>query len=115
MSSRDDIAAAMTATGLVNVTSRYRQSLKPGDGCVRFAGMAQASNRFGWVTTWQVWVALPQDVAAAEEWLDANMAVLVAAFDTEVIVTAVTPAELLLGHNAVNGVIFEGTRATDNT
>lgn len=113
MTSRADIAAAMTATGVVNVTGAYRQTLKPGEGMVRWAGTSQASNRFGWVTTWQVWIALPQDVAAAEVWVDANMAALVDAANNEMTVTQVSPQQLALGDTLTNGLIIEGGRAAD--
>lgn len=115
MGSRDDIAAALTATGRVKVTPHHRQSLRPGDGCVRFAGMTAASNGFGFVTTWEVWIAIPQEVKAGELWLEANLPALLTALEPEVIVTNVTPVELALGGpNTTNGVILEGAREADN-
>lgn len=112
MSARDDIAAAMTATGLVNVQPFYRQSLKAFDGFVKWSGQVPGSNRLGHMDTWQVWLALPQDVATAEQWIEANLSALRNALHTEVIVTSINPAELIVGDGAsVNGLIFEGSRA----
>lgn len=110
MSARDDIASAVTATTLVNVTPFYRQSLKPFDGFVKWSGRTIGSNGLGWMDTWQVWLALSQDVKAAEEWLETNLGTLVEALHTEVIVTSVAPAELIVGDGAsVNGLILEGS------
>jgi hypothetical protein len=111
MSARDDIAAALNGASLgLNITGYYRQSLRPFDGFVKWSGQVQASNKFGWVNTWQVWLALPQDIKAAEQWLDTNLGALVQAFDSEVIVTSVVPAELIVGDGAaVNGLILEGS------
>lgn len=109
MSTREDIATAMNATGLVKVKPYYRQSLRPFDGFVKWNGQDQGSERIGYVNRWQVWIALPQDVVAAEKWLEQNLSTLVEALDTEVIVTSATPAELVLGDNSVNGLIIEGS------
>lgn len=110
---REAIAAAMNATGLVKVSPTYRQSVKAGDGLVRFSSLGPTSNRFGHMVTWQVWLALPQDVKAAETWLETHLTALVAAFEIECALLSVTPAELIFGANTVNGVIFEGARAAD--
>lgn len=113
MTARDDIAAAMNATGLVDVTAYYRQSLKPFDGFVKFQQLLPTSNRFGYMTTWQVWLALPQDMRAAETWVETHLNALVDAFNTECVPSSVTPAELVLGANSVNGLIIEGARAAE--
>lgn len=102
--------AASTVTG-VTCTPYYRQSLRPGDACVRLARRDRDASRLGWIDTWQVWLALPQDVAAAEAWLDAHMADLVAALRPELVVTSIAPAELVLGANTVSGAVIEGARA----
>lgn len=105
-------AAASTVTG-VKCTPYYRQSLKPGDACVRLLVRTKAVNGFGFVDTWQVWLALPQDVATAEKWLDEHGAALLEALKPEFIggIQTVTPAELVLGTGAsTNGVIYQGAR-----
>lgn len=113
MGAREDIAAALDLVPGVNVTPHYRQSLRPGDGFVRFAGMVAASNGFGFVATWEVWLAIPQDVKAGELWLEAKLPALITALDSEAIVTNVNPADLGLGDHITNGVILEGARAAD--
>ena len=110
---RTAIAAAASTVDGVKCTPYYRQSLKPGDACVRLQVRTKASNGFGYVDTWQVWLALPQDVAAAEKWLDDHGADVLAALNPEFIggIQTVTPAELVLGSGAsTNGVIYQGAR-----
>lgn len=108
--SREAIAAAMSAVDGVNCTPYFRQSLKPGDACVRFGTSVRAQNGFGFVNTWEVWLALHQDIATGEKWLDDHLPSLLAALDPELVVTSVTPAELLLGGTSTNGVIIAGAR-----
>lgn len=110
---REAIAAAASSVPGVTCTPYYRQSLKPGDACVRLQVRTRAANGFGYVDTWQVWLALPQDVAAAEKWLDEHGHALTEALKPEFIggVQTVTPAELVLGTGAAtNGVIYQGAR-----
>jgi hypothetical protein len=106
---RTAIALAASGVADVNVTEYYRQSLKPGDGFVKWVGCSQGDELLGYVDVWQVWLAIPQDVKAAEKWLEDHLSALMAALHTEVIVTSATPAELLLGATAVNGLIIEGS------
>lgn len=111
--SREAIAAAASSVAGVKCTPYYRQSLKPGDACVRLQVRTRSANGFGYVDTWQVWLALPQDVAAAEKWLDQHGPALVEALDPEFIggVQTITPAELVLGNgHTTNGVIYQGPR-----
>ncbi|HWI43265.1 MAG TPA: hypothetical protein VNS81_06565 [Nocardioides sp.] len=110
---RAAIAAAASTVAGVNCSPYYRQSLDPGDACVRLSVRTKASNGFGYVDTWQVWLALPQDVEDAEKWLDDRGAEVVAALNPEFIggIRTITPAELVLGGGtATNGVIYEGAR-----
>lgn len=114
MSARTDLAAAaQTVEGITSVSPRYRQSLAPYTGMVRLASTARGSNGFGRIDTWQVWLALPQDLANAEAWLDAHADALWAALDEEMTVTSLAPAELVVtpGGPSVPGVIVEGARA----
>lgn len=114
MSARDTIAdAANTVTG-VNVSPRFRQSLKVGDGVVWWVRREREAGGFGWVDTWQVFIALPQDMPAAEKWLTDTMPELVEALDTELFVTAAEPIEFRpAGINPINGVAVTGTRPAD--
>lgn len=115
MSARDDIAAAASAVSGVSVTSKWRQALNPGQGFVRIASTTRPQNGIGWLNTWQVWIAIPQDAAAAETWLDDHMVPLAAAVRRELAVTNLTPAQLVLvaGGPGINGLIIEGVRAAD--
>lgn len=108
---RVDIAAAATASG-VDVSPDYRQTLQPYAGFVKWSGRNRDDSGFGWIDVWQVWLALPQDVRTAEQWLGEHLAPLVAAVDAELVVTTVSPAELVLDASKTNGLIIEGTRAS---
>lgn len=110
MSARDELAFAANAVTGVSVTGHYRQSLKPGDGFVKWNGRNRDDSGLGWMDSWQVWLALPQDVRSAEEWLTEHLEPLIAVLDDVIIVTAATPAELVLGAKPTNGLIIEGTR-----
>jgi len=111
---RAAIAAAASTVDGVTCTPNYRQSLSPGDAFVRLDRRARSENGYGYMDTWQVWLALPQDQASAETWLDTNIDALTAALSAEIVVTAITPAELVPGPTPVNGVIFEGAREDSN-
>lgn len=109
---RDDIAVAATTVPGVQVYADYRQTLAPYTGFVKWNGRNRDDSSLGWMDSWQVWLALPQDVPTAEQWLAENLGDLIAAVDTEVVVTGATPAELVLGGSTTNGLIIEGTRAS---
>lgn len=111
MTTRADIAAAATLVAGVNVSPYFRQNLKAGDGFVTFVSRARGDNGFGFVDTWGVFVAIPQDVKAAEEWLDANLDTLLAELDVEILVQTVAPDTFTLpGGASVNAVSITGTR-----
>ncbi|GAA1977523.1 hypothetical protein GCM10009798_43430 [Nocardioides panacihumi] len=104
-------AAASTVTG-IDCEPSYQQSLTPGDGFVRLAVSNRADNGFGFVNTWQVWIALSQDVATAEEWMDDHLSEVIDALDPVLLITSATPSELILaGGASINGLIVEGARA----
>lgn len=111
MTTRDDIATAASVADLTNVTPYYRQSIKAGDGFVRLAQRERDSSGFGWIDTYEVWLALPSDTAAAEKWLETNIDTLIGAINPVLLVTRVTPAELGLGGTTVPGVIIAGSIA----
>lgn len=114
MSARDELADALTATGVARVSPYYRQSMRPGDGCIRWGGSARDDSGLGVIVTWQAWIALPQDTATAEKWLDQHLPDLIAALNTEATVTNAEPAELVLGTNAINGLIIEAARPQES-
>lgn len=112
MSARTEMAAAATGVDGVNVTPYYRQSLKPGDGCVRLAQRVRDGSGLGFIDTWEIWLAVSQDLAGAEKWLEANLSNLLAALGSALYVTTITPSELVLspGGPTTPGVIVAGTR-----
>lgn len=112
MSARDELAAAASTISGINVTPRYRQSPKPGDGFVRLSQRARDDSGLGFIDTWQIWLAVSQDVVTTEQWLEDNLDDLLAALDGAMYVTTVTPTELVIGTGgpSIPGVIVEGAR-----
>lgn len=111
MSTRTDIATAASAVDGVNVTPDYRQTLKVGEGFVKWSGRVVDDSRLGWIDTWQVWLGLPQDRAAGEAWITEHLDALLDALDVELVVTAALAADLVIGTTKTNGLIIEGTRS----
>lgn len=109
---REKIAAAASAVEGVNCTPYFRQSTKPGDAMVRLDRMVRDESGFAYMVTWQVVVMLPQDIATAEKWLDANTTLLIEAISEELVVTTVTPQQMALDTGVVPCVLIEGNRAT---
>ncbi|RYB91002.1 hypothetical protein EUA93_18885 [Nocardioides oleivorans] len=109
---RDDIAAAATGSLDVTIYPEYRQTLQAYTGFVKWNGRARDDSGLGWIDTWQVWFALPQDVRTAEQWLADRLDDLLGAISTELVITNVVPADLVLGGGgSTNGLIIEGARA----
>jgi len=107
---RQVLAAAASTVEGVDVAQRFRQATKPGSGMVRFGGWTRSTNGFGGVNTWQVWIVLPQDLAAAESWLDDHVDELVEVLSREMVVATVTPQQWALDTGTVPIVVIEGTR-----
>lgn len=114
MTAREDLAtAAETVAGVTSCTAYGRQTLRPGDGYVRFARREPDPSGLGFTDVWQVWITLPQDLNAAEKWLEDHLDALGAALAQEMTVTAITPAELVMPSGPpTNGVVVEGARET---
>lgn len=108
---RAALAAAASSVDGINCSPYFRQSTKPGDAMVRFERDARDESGFGFMRTWQVMVMLPQDLAAAEKYLDANLDAIVAAVAEELVITTVTPQQLALDTGLVPCVLIEGVRA----
>lgn len=106
---RATLAAAATIADVTNVTPLYRQSLRTGDGFVRISQRRKAANGFGYVQDWEVWIALPSDLGAAETWLDDHLDAVVEAINTVIVVATVTPSQLVLGAATANGIVVAGT------
>jgi hypothetical protein len=115
---KTEIAAAITAgvpASVVRCGTKYRQTTRPGDAWPRLAARNRAANGFGYLDTWEVVVVLPQDLGAAEEWLDAHLDELLEALNVARVfvrgVETATPTELILGAgNPINGLILTGLR-----
>ncbi|WP_036517077.1 hypothetical protein [Nocardioides sp. J54] len=107
---REALAAAANTVDGVNVTPYYRQATGVGEGLVRY-DRTDYPNAFGGLVTWWVVVVLPQDMRAAEEWLDENGAALREAVAEELIVRSMYPQQLALTDgSAVLAVVIEGQR-----
>lgn len=106
----DLVTSANLVDGIEKVTPHYRQDLKPRNGFVKWGGRVRDDSGLGWIDTWQVWIALSQDIKTAEKWLEDHLDQLVASIDVELVVTSANPAEMLLGDKTTNGLIIEGTR-----
>lgn len=100
--------AASTVEG-VTVTPYFRQVTRPGHGMVR-KDRVDYPSKFGGVVTWQVFVFLPSDQKAAEEWLDEQAPQLVAALTPEMNIDTVMPQQLALDSGSVPVVLIQGIR-----
>ena len=110
---RQAIATAANTVAGVKVTPYYRQVTEPGQGMVRF-DRTDYPNTFGGLTTWWVIVVLPQDLEAAERWLDENGSALRGAVAEELAVRSMYPQQLALTDgSAVLAVVIEGQREED--
>lgn len=111
---REALAAAANTVQVggvaLNVQPFYRQSAKPGDGWVALVGLTRDDSGFGFMERWQVNVALHQDVATAERWIEDNVDQLLEALGPELIVTDVVPSQLVMDQGKVPGLVIEGTR-----
>lgn len=105
------VAAANTVPG-VNASTTWRQMTKPGNGSVLFSGVARADNGFGWIATWTLTIAIPQDLRAAETWLDEHTAPLIDAIDGIALVITTVDAQTLIlpDTNAIYALVITGTR-----
>lgn len=115
-STRAEIVAALSAAPLAGVVKpfpKYRQTARPGDAWPRLVGRNRASNGFGFVDTWEVWVILPQKLDDAETWLEAHLDTLLAQLDRPLFfrgIESAVPAEVVLGAIATNALILTGAR-----
>lgn len=111
---REALAEALTALDGLTISAGYRQITNQGEGFVRFAGRVRDGSGYGYINTWEIWIALSQDVPTGETWLDDHVNEITDALSPHLMVlTGVTPAQLALGANPINGVIFAGVREHD--
>lgn len=99
-----------TVAGL-SCTPYYRQTTKAGDAMVRMASISRDDSGFGFMVTWQVVLILPSDFKASEKYLEEKIDDLIAAVGEEMIVTGVTPQELVFDNGtSIPAVVIEGAR-----
>lgn len=108
---RQLIAEAATTVDGIDVTPYYGTATAPGHGWVSLTRRDRDDTGLGYLNRWTVTVVCPQDLHAAELWIDNHADQLVDALSTELIVTAVVPATLVMDQGNIPGLVIEGTRA----
>lgn len=108
---RAELAAAVNGAGAAAKCAPYFvQATKPGSAWVR-RDRTEYPNRFGGVVTWQIVVVLPPDLASAEKYADEKGPVLVEALADHLVVTSVTPQQIVLDdHPPLKALFIEGHR-----
>lgn len=110
MTTRTDLATAASSVAGVKVTPYYRQNLTPGNGFVRLGAKNKPSNGFGWLDTWEVWIAVPSNIEDAEKWIESKSGTLLDALEAEMLVQSLTPMELTIGSITSPGIVVSGVR-----
>lgn len=108
---RTSIAAAANAVlGENRCAPYYRSSTRPGDAWVSFARRDRDDTGLGFMAAWEVRVALHQDLAAAEAWVDENSDDLTEAVAVWLVITSVVMVTLVTDTGNTPGLIIEGVR-----
>lgn len=108
MSVRQDLADAANAVQGITAHPYVVADLDPGTTYVRLERI-DYPNPFGGVLHLNVVVILPQDLAAAEQYIEAKVPALRAAIEEHLVVTSVTPQRLdLTGVGVVPCVFING-------
>lgn len=110
MTIREDLATAASTVAGLKVTPYYRQNLTTGNGFVRLASRAKPENGFGWLDTWEIWIAGPSEIEAAEKWIEAKQDALLAALEAEMHINTLTPSDLTVGTTSTPGIVVSGVR-----
>lgn len=111
---RAAIAAAASTVPAVTCQPYPMPSTNPGSAFVALARTARSANGFGYMTTWAVFVTLPQDRVAAEKFIDTNATAVADALSAALVVTSITPTDLVLdGLGTVPVLVFEGARESE--
>lgn len=110
MSFRDDLATAISTVDGVTCTPHRRQTTNPGEAMVRFDRSNRSDNGIGYMNAWQVCVILPQNVAAADQWVDEHRDALIEAAEAHLIVTSLVVGQLPVDTSLVPCVVLEGVR-----
>jgi len=102
--------AANEVLGAKRCAPYYRSSKRPGDAWVSFARRDRDDTGFGFMAAWEVRVALSQDLATAEKWVDEHSDALAEAIAEQLIITAVVMVTLVTDTGNVPGLVVEGVR-----
>ncbi len=102
--------AANAVLGPRRCSPYYRTSTRPGDAWVSFSRRDRDDTGFGFMAAWEVRVALAQDLAQAEKWIDDNADDLAEAVAEHLVVTGVAHVTLVLDTGNTPGLIIEGVR-----
>lgn len=107
---RDEIAAAASTADGVECSPKYLLLSKPGQAYVQWL-RDDYPNQFGGESYWGVVVCLPQDTAAAQEWIEAHRVALWEACGPAMLVTQMRPEVHLMTDNQSQKVlVVEGHR-----
>lgn len=110
---RKAIAAAVNNVDGLDCSANFRQTTRPGSGAVQWAGLDRAGNGFGYMNRWNVLVILPQDVAAAETWLEAHLDELLDNVARELVIQTANPEQIITDSGTLLAVVIEGVRARE--
>lgn len=113
MNSREEIAAAANVEDGIEVTPYYELVSTAGQGYVERT-RTEFPNRLGGEDYWGVIVCLPQELKAAQAWIDENQARLVKALMKAMVVTVAQPQLILVQDNqSIRALVVEGHRETE--
>lgn len=113
MSVREELAAAASGVPDISAAPYYRQTTTPGSAFVRLDRI-EYPNRFGGICHWSVVVVLPQDLAAAERFLEEYLPPLREALADHLVVREVVPQRLnITGVGDLPCVFINGIREED--
>lgn len=109
---RQELADAMSSIDGIDCSPFWRTVNKTGSACVKFGRADASDNGFGMVTTWDVWVVLPNDMTQAEQWIDDHQDQIVNALKRVYNggVQSLTPVASAAGNSTINVLVVSGRR-----
>lgn len=111
---REVLAAAASTVEGISVTPWFRQTTKAGQGMVRLDRRIRDESGLPYFNNvWQVLIVLPQDIAAAEKYLEQKLDALLEALSEQMAVSTATPQQLAIDTGTVPVVVIEGTRESE--
>ena len=108
MTTRQELAEALTGIDGYHISAYYRQTTKPGDGFITITDLTRDTSGIGWMETWQIIIILGQDLNAAERRFENDIDTLVDTTSTILHVANVTLATLTLDTHTLSAVIIDG-------